>query len=348
MKVFHPIETQIEDRSRVVTPTSRVYQVSRAQAQAIAADSLNPWDFMSNAERDRVMVLVSSLRQEALAIAKDNMERCNAMWESRRRQLDAEEAAGSTRIMRCPYVVPKSEWIREIQLVGLYLSTVEARSGPFMETSLENVFEATVEVTNAEEDIPPAMWDRPATPLSQVVIKADPEGTPDPLQDSGLGVQLAEVADKLVDLQRASTPVQISIYDKDSTRCSFGDWINRNQPIIEKHSDSVRRRPIEDSSSDVKFPQPMSDREIADGVEKFIKRARRNQEKKEALEAVCEKEEAERAESLLEYHRRRCIAQAERIARTAIPMEMSSGDQFSPGKGKGKGAGKRPRLEYMP
>lgn len=61
VKVYAPIDTQEEVYKDSATTTSRVYEVSRAQVNAICSDSLNPWDFFLNQERDRVLVLISNL-----------------------------------------------------------------------------------------------------------------------------------------------------------------------------------------------------------------------------------------------------------------------------------------------
>lgn len=113
-KVYSLYETLVEDWTGTQATTSRVYQVSRAQLETISTDNLNPWDFFLTVERDRVMVLISNLQRDALEIAKKNMERCTSMWKARMRELDAENADGTTKVVRCPYIVPKAEWVEEI------------------------------------------------------------------------------------------------------------------------------------------------------------------------------------------------------------------------------------------
>lgn len=138
------------------------------------------------------------------------------------KEFAAENTAGTTKIRWCPFIVPRSEWLPDLGVVGEYKTTVEAHiPGSLVSPVLERVVEAVVEVNNAEdEEVPPAMQQ---APLTRMGIKLEPEefmnvssfgDSTSALGDSGLGPNSPDVADRLLAFRLDSqTSPQTSIYE---------------------------------------------------------------------------------------------------------------------------------------
>lgn len=241
------------------------------------------------------------------------------------RELSAEDATGTTKIIRCPYVIPKSEWLREIQLVGKYVATVESIWDQGREPELVTVFEATAEISNAEDDIPPAMRDVNTTPLPRFSLREEQTN----MQDSGLGAQMSEMSERMFELQLASTPTAMSIYDRQNTSSPYIRPEDIQGPSTCRYSrgESVSRRPgnINQELQEDRFPVLKTHRERESEVEAFIKKARREQELAEAREKEHNRSQAIWSEQLLQYYRKRCIEQAQQAAGIMHPRTLQEG-----------------------
>lgn len=325
--IYQPIETVSKDYHGSSTTTSRVFQVSRALINKGVTDGLNPWDYMKEHERDEVLVWLTDKRRKELEIAKDNMERCQRQWELRMAEFSAENPAGTTRRRKCPVLVPRSEWLPDLQLIGEYKTTVEAHiPGPMANPILERVVETVVEIENAEEeDVPPAMR---RAPLTHMGIKLDPDefmrasslgSATSPLGDSGLGPNSPDVADRLLACRLDAESPRVSIFD------SPQQWSSTPRPEHVVRSPATEQRSV-----------PMSHQEVIWKVEEFVKQARREEEAREAEEAEHEGVHL----STMAYHKRKFEAEAERLEIAATldkrnrPSESRS---IMFGKGKGRG-----------
>lgn len=324
--IYQPIETVFKDFRGASTSTSRVFKVSRALLDKGTSDGLTPWDFMSTHERDEILVWLTDKRGKELEIAKGNMEKCQKQWELRMQEFAAENTAGTTRIRHCPFIVPRSEWLPDLGLVGEYKTTVEAHiPGSLMNPVLEKVVETVVEVENAENEEPaPAMQQ---APLTRMGIKLEPEefmnisafgDSTSALGDSGLRPNSSDVADRLLAfrLDSQSSP-QTSIYEHPPA------YITSQRPENIRMEMAAEKRPV-----------PMSHQQVVWRVEEFVKQARKEEEAREA-------EEAERKGICLTnypYHKRKFEADAERIEIASNLHKRTSTEKgYAFGKGKGKG-----------
>lgn len=211
-----------------------------------------------------------------------------------------------------------------------------------VEPSMQSIIETTAEVSNVDiENVPPAMRDAPPIPLGRFTIKSEPDMSSSILQDSGLGAQFG---DHFMETHSTSTPVQASVYDRESVGCSNLQEMDVSQPCISRslYVSAAGSQPgtINREIHEERFPVPMDDRQIAESVNSLLKQQRREQEQREEAEAEQARAQAERADKLLLFHRKRCIAQAERIA--SIPISPAA--PTTP-FGKGKGVGKRSQLD---